>query len=379
MAVRFLHTADWQIGMPARFMSEEAATRYTEARLDAIRTLGRLAAERECAFVVVAGDVFDANLLRRQTILRAMEAMAEIRVPLYLLPGNHDPLDPSSVYRSPDVSERLGAGARILEDARPVPVAPGVELVPAPWPSKRPDRDLVWAAVHNLPADGTLRVVVGHGAVDRVMGVMADVPSTIRLDRLETAIAEGRVHYVALGDRHSTLSVGDSGRVWYSGTTEPTRFDESDPGNVLVVELDGPHVAVQPVHVGRWRFVALHVALTGAADVDALAAHLTALPDKTRTLVRLALTGTLSLRDHAALERLLSAQGELFAGLEVHAGASDLAVQPDDFDFSSLNLAGFARAAMDELAARAAGADDEAAAAQGALSLLYRLAGGEGA
>jgi len=41
--IRFLHTSDWQLGMTRSFLSEEAQARYTQARFDAIRTMGRIA------------------------------------------------------------------------------------------------------------------------------------------------------------------------------------------------------------------------------------------------------------------------------------------------------------------------------------------------
>ena len=56
--MRFLHTSDWQFGMTRHFLSEEAQARYTQARFDAIRTMGRIAKEKQCQFMLVCGDSF---------------------------------------------------------------------------------------------------------------------------------------------------------------------------------------------------------------------------------------------------------------------------------------------------------------------------------
>lgn len=64
------------------------------------------------------------------------------------------------------------------------------------------------------------------------MGVVRDEPPTIRLRTVADAIAEGRFHYVALGDRPSAAHVGSTGQVWYSGTPDQTRFDETAPSHV---------------------------------------------------------------------------------------------------------------------------------------------------
>ena len=64
--MRFLHTADWQLGMTRHFLSAaggEAQSRYGAARREAVAGLGALAAEVGAEFVVVAGDVFEDNQL----------------------------------------------------------------------------------------------------------------------------------------------------------------------------------------------------------------------------------------------------------------------------------------------------------------------------
>ncbi len=369
--VRFMHSSDWQLGMLGRFLSEEAAARYIEARLEAVARLGEIAQERECAFIVVAGDAFDANLLSRRTLLRAAEAIAAIKVPLFLMPGNHDAFDTTTVYRNPDLIEHLPKTVTVLDGEGPYS-APGAEIVAAPWTTRTPLEDLVGRTVRHLGPKTLLRVLVGHGAVDEFMPVMRDEPDVIHLRDLEAAIAEGALDYVALGDRHSTAPVGDTGRVYYSGTPEVTRVDETNPGNVLVVEMEpGQIPKVEKVRVGRWRFQsAPPFDLTTEADVEALGAFLEGLPDKTRTCLELTLRGTLAVREAATLEDLLDRQRETLAGVEVH---SEVAVQPDDFDFESLGLKGFAAGALGELKSAAAGSGEMATAAQDALGLLFRL------
>ena len=61
--MRFVHTADWQLGMTRYFLNGEAQPRYSAARRDVVAGLGALAAESGAEFVVVAGDVFEDNEL----------------------------------------------------------------------------------------------------------------------------------------------------------------------------------------------------------------------------------------------------------------------------------------------------------------------------
>jgi DNA repair exonuclease SbcCD nuclease subunit len=220
-----------------------------------------------------------------------------------------------------------------------------------------------------------IRVAVGHGSVDTVM--IADPMSAIRHETLTAALDVGKVHFIALGDRHSATEVDP--RIWYSGAPEPTDFDEIDPGQVLVVEIDDVDSRKPPVvtrhKVGTWCFLEERPYLDGAASIEALEERLMKLPHKDRTVLKLVVTGTLSVREAAEFEVLCTELDDVFASV-VDSGRTDLAVRPEDGDFASLGLTGFAAFALDDLRAQA-GSDDPGTArtATDALGLLVRLAG----
>ena len=372
--VKFLHTADWQLGMTRHFLAGEAQARFDGARIDVIRTIGAVAVDEGCSFVVVCGDVFDSNQVNRQVILRAFEAMgATPQVTFYLLPGNHDPLDASSVYLSPTFTERKPDNVTVLEDSSPVETGTGVELVPAPWFNKAPLTDLVAQACDDLEASHAVRILVGHGAIDALVPDETK-PGVIALSVLERRIGEGRIQYAALGDRHSTTDVGTSGRIWYSGAPEPTRYSEVDPGNVVVVDLEMDQISVQRRPVGTWRFLQEDWEITGDADLNALEGWLNAIEGKDRTNVKLAPVGQVSLAQKARLDNLLELHSDLLAALETWERRSELVVVPDDADLSTLGLSGFAREAVDDLS-ELAESGEQAVTARDALALLHRLAG----
>ncbi|MDT5093787.1 MAG: hypothetical protein QOH60_3150 [Mycobacterium sp.] len=375
--MRFIHTADWQLGMTRHFLNADAQPRYSAARRDAVSALGELAAEVAAEFVVVAGDVFEHNQLDPRVVSQSLEAMRSIGVPVFLLPGNHDPLDASSVYTSALFAAERPDNVTVLSGVHDV--RPGLQIVAAPWRSKAPTGDLVAAALDGIGADDTTRIVVAHGAVD-ALDPDRDNASVIRLSGVDHALTSGAVHYVALGDRHSRTRVSD--RVWYSGSPETTNYDdvEHDPGHVLVVDIDEDHpdrpVTVTARRVGCWRFVTLHHAMDGGRDVTDLDINLDLMPAKDRTVVRLALTGTLSVTDRAALDACLDKYARLFASLRIWERRSDIAVVPADSEFADLGVGGFAAAAVDELVASAGSVDGAAADnAQAALALLLRLTG----
>ncbi|EFD57845.1 conserved hypothetical protein [Mycobacterium tuberculosis T92] len=200
--MRFLHTADWQLGMTRHFLAGDAQPRYSAARRDAVAGLKALAADVGAEFVVVAGDVFEHNQLAPQIVGQSLEAMRVIGLPVYLLPGNHDPLDASSVYTStlfraerPDnvVCSTELASTRSGRESRSSRRRGG---------SRRPPRPGCRGA-GRLPTDAANRLLVAHGGGD-ALDPDHDKPSLIRLAALDDALTRQADSLCGpLGDKHS--------------------------------------------------------------------------------------------------------------------------------------------------------------------------------
>ena len=372
--VKFLHTGDWHLGMTRHFFSEGVQERFSQARFDAVREIGRVADEEECEFVVVCGDVFESNLVDRQTISRAIEALKSITVPVYLLPGNHDPLDAASIYRNETFQDQKPDHVHVIEDATPIQVHDGVEIVGVPWTSKRPLLDQVAAALAELePATDLIRICVAHGIVDSLSPDQSD-PARIVLETAQDAIDQNIIQYLALGDRHSVTEVGHTGRIWYAGSPEPTAYREDEPGYALVTTLDAGSVDTKKVRIGKWTFTERkHVHLNTTEDVEELDRSLADIPDKERTVVKLRLEGSLSLSLSARIEHLFEEKRDLLAALEVRD--KDLFVTPEDQDFEDLGFSGFASSTVVKLRTMSEDATDGSMKEADALRLLIRLAG----
>ena len=373
---RFLHTGDWQLGMTRHFFSEGVQERFAQSRFDTIRELGRIAKEEDCQFMVVCGDVFESNLVDRKTVSRALEALKDVPVSVYLLPGNHDPLNEASVYRSTTFLERKPAHVHVIEDTTPIRVDEGIEIVGIPWTSKRPLQDLVALTTGKLePIVDTLRVCVSHGMVDN-LSPTPDDPALISLHAAENAISQNKIHYLALGDRHSLTEVGDSGRIWYAGTPEPTDYNEVKPGFALVATINEEGVTTKEVNVGRWKFIEREqVDLNTKEDIEALRGWLENLEDKERTVVKLRLVGALSLSFHGELEELLSHVQEILGAVETRM--NNLVVNPEDADFMDLGFSGFASCTVERLRSKVEESGPDSITSRDALALLVRLAGRE--
>lgn len=377
-AVTFLHTADWQLGMTRHFLPPDAQAQFTADRLAAIERMGEVAASTGARFVVVCGDVFEDHRVSARIVSQALDRLAGCPVPVYLLPGNHDPYDAASVYRSDVFAKRCPDNVVVVATPGVREAVDGVDLVVAPWPTKSPTADLVGEQVARLTPTDRIRIVVGHGGADRL--VPGSDPAIVAVGPLETALRDGLIDFVALGDRHSVTDLSPTGRIWYSGAPEVTNFDdvETRPGRVLEVSLTrgSSTTAVVTEHeVGRWRFRSMTADVGSAADLASLAARLDQVPDKATTVVRLGLVGTLSVADGEALTELLDATADRFAGLVRWDSHDDMRVVADPADVAGLGLRGYAADAAQELLDQAQADDEQSAVARDALALLGRLAG----
>lgn len=374
---RILHSSDLQLGMTRRFFDHDAQARYTDDQFNALRKLSALANEKGCDAVVIAGDVFDSVQPDRRIVARTIEALEAFSVPVFLLPGNHDADSPEALWSTGDLLNRIPAMITVLRDSTVHQVAGGrLEIFGAPWKSRRPDRDLVSDALEGLdpPASGVSRILVGHGGIDAINPDPGNF-NLIRLAGVEAAIRSGLVDYVALGDRHSSLPVGQSNRVWYSGAPLMTNFREDieTTNRALVITFGEGEPEVVTVEVGEWRFHRPEIFASGKDLLISVQSELSAPGDRTRTALRLVLEGTVNLAERGALDQLLDEASDLYASVRLSEDHCDLAVLVDDTDLTNLSVGGYGDDAVAELVKMAASDGDAREDAVLALRTLYRL------
>ncbi len=369
--VRFIHTADWQLGYRAAWIAGDAGARVRDARLQVIRRIGEIAREEEAAFVVVAGDVFEHHGLKPDTVHKALDAMASIGVPVFLLPGNHDPWTPHSLWRSRRWASEWPDNVTLLGDREPVEGPGGAWLFPCPLLERHTLDDPTEHLSAELGPSDVVRIGIAHGGVREILeGLRGGDDEQARTNEVSADAAErGDLYYLALGDWHSPLQVGD--RTWYSGTPEPTRFKERDPGHVLVVDIakHGATPEVRPVRVAGLAWLKHEFELDDADDIPPVTDWLDGLPDKAETLVELTLAGGLDATDRAALQQALARARARLRVLSVRDDA--LRARMADEDLDAIATEGWVREVIDVLRSDEPGGSR--AAADRALHLLWRM------
>ena len=367
MSVTIIHTSDWQIGKQFAKIGGDTSSLLRQQRLGTIERIAEVARERKAAAVLVAGDVFDSGGVSDETVRRTMNALKGFQGPWLLLPGNHDPALAESPWTR---MARFGMpeNVHLLTEPRPWVSEDGVlAVLPAPLPRKRETADLTeWFDQAETPS-GALRIGMAHGSVANRLPGQSEGMNVISDRRAETA----RLDYLALGDWHGTLEIAPC--AWYSGTHEPDRFRENDPGNVLVVQLSRPgsDVEVEKVRVGGYRWLSLDQTVHDPDDVGAVSGVLEALGEPFEdTLLWLRLSGTIGLEVRERLEKVLDEWRARLLHLRVDD--EELVAEPSADDLDQIDKAGFVRSAIDELRAMSDDpANPEREVARRALQVLY--------
>ncbi|HAA93252.1 MAG TPA: hypothetical protein DCS82_06190 [Rhodospirillaceae bacterium] len=164
--------------------------------------------------MLIAGDLFDSNRTEDETVLWSMEALADLPFPIFMIPGNHDCMQPNGVFgrynfNAIENMQMLSApgGETVWDEGLGVAVwGKGME---EHSPSYRPLGDCPLR-----PEGCRWYLGMGHG-IFVADGDVTDRSSPIAMQE----IAESPCDYLALGHHHAAMElVTDTTLAAFSGS-----------------------------------------------------------------------------------------------------------------------------------------------------------------
>jgi DNA repair exonuclease SbcCD nuclease subunit len=231
IVLKLLHTADWHLGRCFLSFPEEAQKRLSRARMDVVSTILSVARRNAVDAVLCVGDIFDDPDPHRdfwESLAKTFNDHAAPHAPLFLIPGNHDPLTSESVWApGHPFRKQLPAWVHIVDrDDFTYDLTSNAILHARPCRSKAGENDLAMALPAREAGDERLRIGCVHGCTFDIDGYQTNFP--IQRD----AGAQRGLDYLAIGDTHSFRDVTANSPVptVYPGAPEPTSFDEPGAG-----------------------------------------------------------------------------------------------------------------------------------------------------
>jgi DNA repair exonuclease SbcCD nuclease subunit len=370
VAFRLLHTADWHLGKRFPSFEESAEKNLRRARLDVLNEVFAAATRSVVDAVLCAGDLFDEPTPSQdwwQGLRDILRRLPPAFPPVFLLPGNHDPLLPNSVWaQGHPFRAGLPTFVRIVDrEDFCEEIKPGLVLYAVPCLSKAGAGDPVEKIPPRASGDESVRIGLVHGTTFDLPNCEMNFPI-----RAGGARAQG-LDYLAIGDTHGYRVVLEEPPVVYPGAPEPTAFDEVDPGHVVLACFTRTHERprLRKVPVARWRW--REETIRDLATLRVLATE-----DLHATVLRLAFDVEVDLRERDEIERILDDLGGNEArhgrvgvldadraGISIRVASVANAFPP--------NLPPVLQAVVDNLQGIAAGADPDTA--RRARIALYKL------
>ncbi|MBK7078084.1 MAG: metallophosphoesterase [Myxococcales bacterium] len=299
MALKLLHTADWHLGRRFPSFPEADEQKLTRARLDVLDKILRVAEQRAVDAVLCAGDLFDEPSPEREWWEPVAKKLAawHARIPVFLLPGNHDPIQATSVYH-PDHGFRrsLPAWVRVVDrDDFSCALNDAAVLYARPCRSAAGQDDPALALPAREPGDKRIRIGMVHGSTFDYVDCQTNFPIS------KDAAAQRGLDYLAIGDTHSFRVVPEGAQppVVYPGAPEATTFGEPGAGNVVAVFVSrSRRVVLEPEPVAYWQWQERRA--TSLADLRDLRREQLA-----RAVLRLTVVARLSATEYEEAEAIL--------------------------------------------------------------------------
>ncbi len=292
--IRFLHAADLHLDSPFAALAPRQAAQRRQEQRQLVRELCRLCRENECDLMLLPGDLFDGQGVYLDTLDALRDELSECGAQVFIAPGNHDPICPTSPYLTQAWPENVHifTSARIeaIVLREPACVVYGAAFTaPSMPPMLRGFR-----VPEEYKDDVNLMVLHGDAA-------QPDSP----YDPISgEEIAASGLSYLALGHTHLRGGPHTAGSTVYAwpGCPMGRGFDETGEKGVCLGVIDGGSVELRFVPMPGRRYEILRV----EAGDDPYAAIAAALPgDCANDIYRIILTGESEYVDLGALHAAL--------------------------------------------------------------------------
>lgn len=227
--IKILHTGDVHLDSPFSGLdSRHAEIRRNELRA-AFTSMMTYAKMNSADLILIAGDLFDGDMVTRETIAMLCREFENFEKPVFIAPGNHDPASPKSVWRKNIFPSNVHVFTS--EEVTSVELD---ELNATVYGFAFTSPDLTDVPLSGMTVNDKSRVnlLVCHGDMIGLKSFNTDCPITA------AHLTEFGADYTALGHIHNPPSPGPDGKWCYCGCLEPRAFDECGPKGACIVEID---------------------------------------------------------------------------------------------------------------------------------------------
>lgn len=232
--MRVVHTSDVHLGAYTGNEGDQWDNRRNLIETAFSRVID-LANDSNADMLLIAGDFFDNDRVSQETVDFAIEQLRRVEGRVVLLPGNHDPMDPGSLYWRHDFEGNVPGMQVFREHAGQTFEPEGTDVVL--WGRAFLDTDWHFRPLEGIPErqDGRWHIALAHGHFHRDG---EDSYRSLPILASEIAAAKGHWDYMAFGhwEPHADVTT-ESVTAIYSGAPMPLSDANRRAGWASVVDF----------------------------------------------------------------------------------------------------------------------------------------------
>lgn len=258
-SLKFIHAADFHLDSPFRGgNSGYGHTRREDVRR-AFSSMISLAIEEEVDLLLLCGDLFEQEMVTRDTLSFVRRELSRIeQVKVLILPGNHDPLTKDSWYKAVEWPQNVTV-IPVEADRAAVVLMPEIDLCVSAFGFTQARQESPDFGSVPEPAKDSFNLLLIHGSLDAPNTGLPYNPIT--MDQVRKTAYD----YVALGHYHSWFEQAGNPWVANSGSPEPLGFDELGDHGVILATIICNKTSVKEIGT---RFVPLATRAYVSVSVD---------------------------------------------------------------------------------------------------------------
>jgi DNA repair exonuclease SbcCD nuclease subunit len=268
--LKILHTADIHLGARFSGLGNKGASQREQLRAT-FKNVIATAINEKVNIVLIAGDLFDSNQQPPRNIdlvIEQFNLLGSNNIPVCLIPGTHDSLDSSSIYRKVDFEGKCSNLKIFADENISCKEYPSLDLTVYGKPNLSNKSYISPLKGLKRLTSSKFHIAMAHGS----FYIPEKVAEDDHVFRLEEVKVSG-MDYLALGHWHRVYSCSEKPSAWYSGPPEWIP-DQKEKGGVLLVSLsDSGEVKVDPKMLGLRDYDEVEIDVSGVQDLAKLKAR----------------------------------------------------------------------------------------------------------
>lgn len=237
-SLRILHVADVHLGVKFKGLPPDKARNRREDIKKTFSKMIDLAKSSRTNVLLIAGDLFDDPHPSQSLVSFVMDEMKNAEIPIFLVPGNHDPMIKSCVYTENDFPSNV----TIFDTEFSCIKVGDLAVHGIAYDPEKFDKHILRDLPEPLPDRYNIALV--HGSY-KFMDFGDENYYPIEKEEIKSS----KMDYIALGHFHTFNEIKTTVPACYPGTPEGLGFNDTGGRGVVIVDLDKNGVKINPNNI----------------------------------------------------------------------------------------------------------------------------------